>query len=283
MNDTTTALEICQFPGCGKPLEQPASGGPRKRFCCDQHRLQFWRLSRGEKNESRRQEALTSSGAGPVSPVLALRSQLEHSVHTLESLLTKARTTLLDMANLEEAEALRSEVFAAADEQVAKAHSERSAEERRRRAAENLAEAATSAAREAEEHAQQAQAEADQLRQELQQLREQFFSLQKTADDTARAHDLLVRQHEHTRHELHLSQEHVQALEHRLAQEGPLHRAELAAALERQDKTQQRLEQALQDLRAETELRARAEGQLLAQALRGDSAPTTSPKSRKSR
>ena len=39
----------CQLPGCLQLVQQPSSGGRRKRFCCDAHRLQFWRQTRGER------------------------------------------------------------------------------------------------------------------------------------------------------------------------------------------------------------------------------------------
>ena len=113
------AAELCQFPGCKNPVEQPAGGGPRKRFCSDQHRVQFWRQSRTTERTATRRP--TAEAPAVNSPALALRNQLEQSVQSLEGALARARTTLIELADLEEAEAVRAEAFSSADEQVARA------------------------------------------------------------------------------------------------------------------------------------------------------------------
>ncbi len=167
--------EQCQLAECSSSVEQPTGGGPRKRFCCDSHRLLYWRQS---QKESRQQQLQNEKAELPSnsSAVLALRDQLEASVSILEGHLTRARTTLLDLSSLEAAESARKEAFAQAEEQVARVQAEQAAEERRRQAAEALAEAA--AARTTELEAQMhinnlqlknLQAENEQLRQSLEQ------------------------------------------------------------------------------------------------------------------
>ena len=178
-----TPSDICQLPGCDNLVEQPAGGGQRKRFCSDQHRVQFWRQSRAEGGETPAAAAAPKPPAA-TSPALVLRGQLEQSVQSLEAVLTRARTTLIELASLEEAEAIRAEATSSADEKVARAYNERAVEERRRRAAENLAEAASSAAQEAEEKMAQAQAEAERARAEVLQVR------QETQEQIAQAHQL---------------------------------------------------------------------------------------------
>ena len=143
----TSTAPLCQLPGCNNPVEQPPGGGPRKRFCCDQHRLQYWRQSQRDGKDP--EPGASGADTGP--PALALKAQLEQSLTTLEAIVMRTRTTLIELSSLEEAEAVRKEAFAIAEEQVARAQAERAAEERRRQTAESLAEAATSAAREAEE------------------------------------------------------------------------------------------------------------------------------------
>lgn len=190
---TTAAPDLCQFPGCENPVEQPAGGGPRKRFCSDQHRVQFWRQTRTERGDSPKRSAPETPSVN--SPALALRSQLEQSVQTLEGVLTRTRTTLIELADLEEAEAVRAEAFSSADEQVARANTDRAAEERRRRAAENLAEAASSAARGAEDEMAVAQAEAERLRFEIAQVREEMVELEtRTEEELAAAKEREVEQ-----------------------------------------------------------------------------------------
>lgn len=141
--------EHCQLPECSNRVEQPSGGGPRKRFCCDAHRLLFWRQS---QKESRQQQTTSERQELPsnASAVLALRDALEGSVSALEAHLTRARTTLLELSSLEAAESTRKEAFAQAEGQVARAQAEQAAEERRRQAAESLAEAAAAQATELE-------------------------------------------------------------------------------------------------------------------------------------
>jgi chromosome segregation ATPase len=139
-----SAVPSCQLPGCSNPVEQPPGGGPRKRFCCDQHRLQYWRQSQREGKVEDQRAASDDTSA------MALKAQLEQSLTTLEAVVMRTRTTLIELSSLEEAEAIRKETFAIAEEQVARAQAERAAEERRRQAAESLAEAASAMARETE-------------------------------------------------------------------------------------------------------------------------------------
>src|ERR1035441_1287350 len=91
-------IDVCQLPGCENPVEQPPRGGQRKRFCCDQHRVQFWRQTRSEKDADQTpRRPSPDAGPAPSSPALALRGQLEQSVQTLEGVLTRARTTLIEL------------------------------------------------------------------------------------------------------------------------------------------------------------------------------------------
>ena len=129
-----SAATHCQLPGCSNAVEQPSGGGPRKRFCCDTHRLQYWRQSQKESKLGAVAEE-SFLGNDP-SAVLALRDQLEQSVQTLEAAMTRARTTLIELSSLEQAEAVRKEALASADEMVARAQASQASEERRRQAAE---------------------------------------------------------------------------------------------------------------------------------------------------
>lgn len=167
MAKTDSVTPHCQLPGCSNPVEQPAGGGPRKRFCCDQHRLSYWRQS---QRESRTEN---DSPVGDEAPALALKSALEQSVHSLEAVILRTRTTLIELSSLEEAEAIRKEAFAVAEERVARALAERTSEERRRQAAESLAEAAAASAREAETQLGDAVAQ-------LETLKAEHLNLEKT-------------------------------------------------------------------------------------------------------
>lgn len=261
--DAVSNPDTCQLPGCTQPVEQPASGGPRKRFCCDQHRMQLWRQTRAERESPR----TTRPPSAPTqSPAIALRTQLEESVHSLEQLLTRARTTLLELSDLDEAEAIRDEARTAAEEQVARAHNERTAEERRRRAAESLAEAASSAAREAETETALARSAAEQASTQAHELQAQLHQAHHDARAARERETAVSAQLEQLRHELDQTraalasaQERLFSHEGRMETELERHRAELAAANERLERTQDRLEHALTELRGETETRAKAE------------------------
>lgn len=161
----TSALPHCQLPGCSNPVEQPSGGGPHKRFCCDAHRLSYWRQTQ--------REAKAAPDPLPVGgdvPALALKGALEQSLQSLEAIVLRTRTTLIELSSLEEAEAIRKEAFAIAEEQVARAQAERAAEERRRQAAESLAEAAAASAREAETQLQEVLQQIEALQAENKQL-----------------------------------------------------------------------------------------------------------------
>lgn len=158
----------CQLPECSNQVEQPSGGGPRKRFCCDAHRLLYWRQSQKEHRQQQRSDSLPSN----VSEVLALRDALEGSVSTLEAHLTRARTALLELSSLEAAESTRKQAFAQAEEQVARAQAQQAAEERRRQAAESLAEAAAAQATELESQLHAASLRQDQLQAESEKLRQ---------------------------------------------------------------------------------------------------------------
>ena len=273
----TPTPHTCQLPGCENAVEQPAGGGPRKRFCSDAHRVQYWRQSRSERGDTSRRQP-TDAGPSSASPALALRSQLEQSVQSLEGALTRARTTLVELADLEEAEAIRLEAFSSADELVARASSERAAEERRRRAAESLAEAASRAAREAEEQTARSQAEAEHARAEVHQVRQEIAELKdealgriaaahQRADEgihasqqaAAAAHEEMqtarqvqsaaeaqahqaLEELEQTRAGLRAAIDRAAALEQRLELEGERHRAELATTATRVGVLEQRLD-----------------------------------------
>jgi len=205
------APDRCPFPGCNQLVEQPPGGGPRKRFCSDQHRIQFWRQTRPKP------------AAEELSPVLLLRNQVEQSVAVLETLLERARTTLLELANLDEAEALRHEWMAAADEKVARALLEKSAEERRRHAAEANAQAAAQSARQATEQAEQAHAEALAFREAAEAARTAQRQAEKERDQQAKRH-----------------------------------RQELEQMAQRHERSQERLERALEAFRVEAEARVKS-------------------------
>ena len=105
------------------------------------------------------------------SAVLALRDQLEQSVQTLEAAMTRARTALIDLSSLEQAEAVRKEALASADEMVARAQASQASEERRRQSAESLAEAAAAQATEGEAQLHVAKATIKNLEDEVAALR----------------------------------------------------------------------------------------------------------------
>ena len=172
--------EQCQLPECSNQVEQPSGGGPRKRFCCDAHRLLYWRQTQKEhrQQQSAEQRSLLPSNA---SEVLALRDALESSVSTLEAQLTRARTALLELSSLEAAESTRKQAFAQAEEKVARAQAQQAAEERRRQAAESLAEAAAAQATELE-----SQLHVSNLRQDELQVENEKLS-QALEQQTARA------------------------------------------------------------------------------------------------
>ncbi len=189
-----SAVPSCQLPGCSNPVEQPPGGGPRKRFCCDQHRLQYWRQSQREGKVEDRESDDTSA--------MALKAQLEQSLTTLEAVVMRTRTTLIELSSLEEAEAIRKETFAIAEEQVARAQAERAAEERRRQAAESLAEAASAMARETEAQLKAATIRIEALTAENQglekQLKKQASQAQKDLESAIgkaqRANDKLLQE-----------------------------------------------------------------------------------------
>lgn len=177
-----SAATHCQLPGCSNAVEQPSGGGPRKRFCCDTHRLQYWRQS---QKESKLGAVAEDSFLGnDPSAVLALRDQLEQSVQTLEAAMTRARTALIDLSSLEQAEAVRKEALASADEMVARAQASQASEERRRQSAESLAEAAAAQATEGEAQLHVAKATIKNLEDEVAALRR---ALEQQAADAEKA------------------------------------------------------------------------------------------------
>lgn len=99
----------CRLPGCAQLVQQPSSGGRPKRFCCDAHRLQFWRQTRGERPRSEGD----SSGA---SPVQALRQELQQA-QTALALCEKSRLELVEeVQRLREREAQLSSKLTASEE-----------------------------------------------------------------------------------------------------------------------------------------------------------------------
>ena len=67
----------------------------------DSHRVQFWRQTRTDRDQAETpKRQAQDAGPASTSPALALRSQLEQSVQSLEGALTRARITLIELASL---------------------------------------------------------------------------------------------------------------------------------------------------------------------------------------
>jgi exonuclease VII small subunit len=112
-DNTTPAPETCQLPGCDNLIESHGGPGQRKRFCCDLHRLQFWRQTRSEQGESTRRPP---PDAQPnQSPAV---SQLEQSVQLLEGVLTQAHQALAELDQTRAALRTANERLAASEQRL---------------------------------------------------------------------------------------------------------------------------------------------------------------------
>ena len=137
-------LEEDRCRQCGTPLEQPAGGGRRKRFCSDEHRLRYWR-------ERRRQGLPTGEeGAERPADLRPLTWELQATLLGFQQTVQALAGALADAGDLDAVRVTREQAEAEAQRRIAAAEERRARAERRRLEAEALAEAAEAEVREAQ-------------------------------------------------------------------------------------------------------------------------------------
>lgn len=165
----------CRY--CGTDLEQPKGGSRRKLFCSDEHRLRYWRerrkqgLPTGEAAEERQADVRT------------LTWELQATLQGFERTAQLLARALAEAGDLDAVRAVREQVEAEAQRQVAAAEERRARAERLRLEAEALAEAAEAEVRRVQERLAEMEARVQQSEAEARAVAESGEALRRQVEE----------------------------------------------------------------------------------------------------